>query len=316
MGFVTVFDNKGDQKQPQLFRELKLQLKNNQPKKRQDFIISQIVDLILKSRPLCRPYQGQILDGIHTKLYTQVHNLLLSEIRHIFDKEKSSKALIFENLKQLQLQFFQESLDDSTLKQLALYAQQQPSQSSIRNHCLNELVKAIEISKKLCKKPHWGRFNSHFYPLIYEEALVETMTYICMNIDKYDPNRSNGKFMSWVNFKLDKCVLDCRKTFDLSSTFDFLPLSDLEMIPYQPKAISSGEKLYHFIQQDITNIFSKTYLPSNPQITFQKVALQRLSGYTWKEIAHNLNSNSSVLSAFYQRKCKKFKKLLDKEIEL
>ena len=120
--------------------------------------------------------------------------------------------------------------------------------------------------------------------------------------------------MSWVNFKLNKFVLDCRRKFDLSSSFDFLPLSDFDMIPYQPQPISSGEKLYNFIQQDPDQKFQKTYLPSNRQITFQDVAIQRLAGYTWKEIAQNLDSNPSVLSAFYQRSCHKFKQLLDKEI--
>ena len=298
-----------------MFQELKLQLKNSQPNKKQDAIINRIVNLTLQSRPLCRLCQGKILDGIHQKLYIQVRDLLLAEVNRILDQKNSVQLLKLETLNQSQLKFFQDSLNDPTLKQLALYAQKQPLRSAVRNHCLNELVKAIKISKRLCK-PNRELFNSHFYPLLYEEALGETMTYICINIDKYDPHRNSGKFMSWVNFKLNKLVLDCRKNFDLSSSFDFLPLPDFEMIPYQPKPMSSGEKLYRFIQQDEARKFQKTYLPSNPQINFQQVALQRLSGYTWKEISHNLDSNSSVLSAFYQRNCQKFKKILDKEVDL
>jgi len=313
MSFVKIFDTEGDQKQPKLFQELKLQLKNNQPPQKQDVIIHRIVDLTLQSRPLCRLYQGRILDGIHQKLYTKIRDLLRVEIRRILNKESSIQTLTLETLNQFQLTFFQDSLNDQTLKELALYAQKQ-SCRSIKNHCLGELVKAIEISRRLCR-PHRAKFNFHFYPHIYEEAVVETMTYICTNIDKYDPNRSSGKFMSWVNFKLDKVVLDCRKKFDLSSSFDFLPVPDFNMIPYQPRAISSGEKLYNYIQEDTDKKFQKTYLPSNPEINFQQVAIERLSGYTWKEIAEHLGSNSSALSAFYERSCNKFKELLDQEVD-
>lgn len=315
MSFVKIFDTKGDQIKPQLFQKLKLQLKNNQSRKQQDLIIHQIVELTLQSRPLCRPYEGKILDGIYQELYTQVHDLLIIEIRQIFDQKKSIQILTLETVNQFQIKCFQNSLNDQTLKKFALYAQKQTDDITLRHYCLTELVKAIKISERLCK-PHQGLFKTKFYPVIYDEAVGETMNYICTNIEKYDPNRNSGKFMSWVNFKLNKLVLDCRKKFDLSTSFDFLPLPDFEMILYEPQAISSGAKLYQVIQQDTNQHFRKTYLPSDRQINFQQVALQRLSGYKWQEIAQNLNSNTSVLISFYRRNCEKFKKVLAEEIEL
>jgi hypothetical protein len=74
-------------------------------------------------------------------------------------------------------------------------------------------VEAIRLSGKL-SHPHRTRFSPQFYDLLYEEAVNKTLMYVCRKIDKYDPERGQDKkFMTWVNFRLDRVIIETSREF-------------------------------------------------------------------------------------------------------
>ena len=315
MSFVNIFDNEGDIKREQILEQLLQKITQCYTEEEKKSVVSEIADLILRARPLCRQYKGQSLSGIYQEIYHQVKSHLVNKIVRECQKSNFSSLITYEWLNIIQLEIFRKVLNDTRLKQLALNAQQQPPHSSLRSYALTELVKAIQISNQLCY-PHRQLFASDFYPLIYEEAVVQTLTYICTNIEQYDPKRGKGKFMSWVNFKLDKTVLICRRRFDLSTKYDLCSLPEFEMIAEPPKPLALADLLYQYLEQDPQQVFQKTYISGNPQANFQVIALKRLAGKSWKSIAKDLESNISTLSAFYRRNCQKFKPLLQQKLKI
>lgn len=314
MSFVNIFDNKGGFKREQILEQLLQKVKQYHNEEGQELVVTEIVDLILRSRTLCRQYKGQPLSGIYQEIYDQVYDLLVERVTQKLQKTNCNFATISEYFSHLQLQTFRKVLNDERLKQLALNAQKQPINTALRSHTLTELVKAIQISNRLCR-PYRKLFSSEFYSLIYEEAVVQTMTYICTNIDRYDPQRGKGKFMNWVNFKLDKAILSCRRQFDLSANCELFSPPDFDVIPEQPKFLTMGDLLYQYIEQDPKKVLQSTHIVDNPQANFQAIALRRLSGKTWKEIAQELNCKVSVLSSFYRRSCEKLQVLLQQELD-
>ena len=314
MSFVNIFDNKGIIKRTQEIEQLLGQVKRNCCEEEQTKIINHIATLILRSRPLCHRYKKQPLKGVYLKIYQKVHLCLTHKIFEEFCHPNSNFVVTNEWLKNIQLEVFQKVLNDARLKELAINAQQQPQNSLLRSHALTELVKAIKISQKLCH-PHKGLFASNFYPLIYEEAVIQTLTYICTKIDNYDPNRGQGRFMNWVNFRLDRNVLMCRQQFNYSGIGEPIRLAETEIIPYRERGLTMADLLYQCIEKDTKGIFQRTSVSGNVQANFRAIALRRLSGKTWKEIAEELHSNVSVLSAFYRRNCQKFKTILKQELE-
>lgn len=314
MSLVNIFDNKGDARQERVLEKLLHEVKQRYGEEERQAIVIKIVDLILRSRTLCRQYKGQPLNGIYQEIYHQVYTLLVDRVTQELQKSNRNLALTYEEFNQLQLQAFRKVLDDARLKELALSAQKQPLNSSLRSYALEELVKAIKISNRLCH-PYRKLFSHEFYSLIYEEAVVQTITYVCTNIDGYDPQRGKGKFMNWVNFKLDKAVLMCRRQFDLSANYDLSSLPDFDVIPDKPKPLTKGDLLYQYIEKDPKKVLQTTYIVGNSRANFRAIALKRLSGKTWKEIAEELNSTVSVLSSFYRRSCKKFQIFLQQELD-
>ncbi len=172
--------------------------------------LTQLVDEILRSRRICRSPRGQSLCGLQREIYNRVRQQLLRDV----DRElhqlnpKCTRAKDWFHRKRNQA--FRKVLDDVQLNKLALKAQRQPPQTELRRHALGELIEALRLSGKLCR-PHREKFRPAFYDLLYKEALMETWIYICQNIDKYEPQR--GAFRTWVNFRLDKLVIDCRRKF-------------------------------------------------------------------------------------------------------
>ena len=314
MSFVKIFDNKGAIKRTQELNELLQQAKQSCREEEQILVIERIVSLILRSRPLCHQYQEQPLTGVYLKLYQKAHLYLTNKVTSECRRSNSNITVTNEWLKNIQLEAFKKVLDDAQLKQLAINAQKQPRNSVLRSYALTELIKAIKVSQRLCR-PHKGLFASNFYPVIYEEAVVQTMTYICTKIDNYDPQRGQGKFMNWVNFRLDKNVLMCRQEFSYSGIGEPIRLADAEIIPYRDQAPAMADLLYQCIENDSQGFFQKKCIPGNAQANFRAIALKRLSGKTWKEIAEELDSNISRLSAFYRRNCQKFQTILKQELE-
>lgn len=198
---------------------------------------------------------------------------------------------------------------DEQLQQLVETAQQHPPNSRARKKALAKLIRALQNSNQLTR-PRQGQFQG-FYEEIYREALQRLFTYVCDRIDDYSPER--GRVLQWVNFLLGRRFfieasrevlpvvpkgVDARAVTRLS--IDDLDVSDPSELNFQ-LAPSLSEELKHYIREDPDDLFSKTYVGQQSDANFQYIALQRLEGYSWKELSAELNLGISTLSSFYQR---------------
>jgi hypothetical protein len=315
--------NKFERERHQLIQKLLYQVQTCNDLKQKKTRINQIVMLILRSRPLCRRFNGTSLTGVYQEIYDQAKNQL---INHLY------KYLIVDNLATnhrdleaieplrpsylytLQTQIFKQLLNDTQLKKMGLTAQKYLINSELRGYALTELIKAIQLSGKLCR-PHTQKFSSGLYQTLYEEALTETFSYICLNIDLYDPWRGNQKFMTWVNFKLDKTILKCYERYKKYTQYELYSFQDLEQIKQPSTTVDLAQLLIDYLSLDPEKIFCKVHIRNRPDANFRTIALAKFSGQSWEEMSQQLDIPIPTLSSFYNRWCHRFASLLATELK-
>jgi hypothetical protein len=298
------------------YREKQLQLLLGQARSNNNNLIQQkslgnkIVNLILYSRPICHRFQGKPLSGIYREIYQEVKQKMFWLIMEDLNDPKQT----FSRLSKQQKRMFRISLDDLRLKQFGLTAREFPANSELRSYGLDELIRGIKLSGKLCR-PHIRNFPYQLYQGLYDEALTETFAYICLNIDRYDPDRGNGRLMNWVNFHLNMNILQCYKQLNASRQYNLTSLKELDEIPQQENTVNFSDLIYQYISQDSQGLFRRTHIRDRPEANFKIIALAKLDGKTWQEIAMNLDISPITLSDFYNRWCNRFASLLKKELE-
>ena len=318
---MTTID-KFEQSKYQLLEKLLDRVQTTQDLKYQDLSIERIAAIVLRSRPLCRRFNGMPLSGVYQKIYDRVKSELIEVLRQSFvTKNTNSKKVKISNLTQitpiylytLQKQIFKSLLDDELLKDMGLTAQQYAVNSELRTYALTELIKGIKLSGRLCR-PHSSKFSSSLYSNLYEEALSETFAYVCLNIDSYDPERGNRKFMNWVNFKLDKSILKCYANFQKYAQHEVYSFDRLEQISQPFKHPDLSQILREYLAKDPEKIFATAHIRNRPDANFSAIALAKFSGLSWEEISQKLDIPVPTLSSFYNRWCRRFSPLLKTEI--
>ena len=285
--------------------------------RQQESIINQIVATILRSRPLCRQFNGTPLKGVYREIYDRVKDKLIAHLQEYLDRDNISPQLAIKQTQPaylflLQKQFFKQTLNDELLKKMGLTAQKYPVNSELRTYALTELVRGIKLSGRLCR-PHTSKFSPSLYLTLYEEAMAETFAYICLNIDLYDPQRGSGKFMSWVNFKLDKLILKSYSNIQKYARHEIGLFEDLEQIsqPYSSPDIT--EILKEYILLDPDEIFTTVHIRNRSDANFSTIALAKFSGRSWEQISVEMNIPVPTLSSFYNRWCRRFTPLFKTE---
>ncbi|MBD2259392.1 hypothetical protein [Pseudanabaena sp. FACHB-2040] len=268
-------------------------------------VIAAIAEILLRSRKIGRPPAGQPLTEIYQELCERLRQQLLQDLPPAL-KTYSQALPAREWATALQHQAARKILDDNQLKQIALEAQNHPPQSALRRHALMQLVEAIRLSGRLAR-PHRGKFSPQFYDLLHEEAVNKTLAYLCRHIDSYDPARGQAqKFMNWVNFRLDRTLIECRREFSDRNTTALPNLNDLETLPQPETAPSLADNVHDYIRADPDGDFQATHVRNRPDASFQTIALARLMGKSWEEISADLGIKIPTLSSFFQRCCDKF----------
>lgn len=267
--------------------------------------IQQFVEEILRSRTLCRPLKGHALDGIYLQMYQEVQKWLLEEIEEKIEQYHPHRESVREWVKQIREKAFREVLNDEHLKNIALDAQRHSPQSEKRQYALRELVEAIRLSGKLCR-PHRNKFATGLYNLVYEEAVNKTLIYVCQKIDTYDPQRGARKFMNWVNFRIDKIILDAQYEYRDTKTAQISSLAELENIAQPAPQTCLSEKLKQFLEEDPHNLFKNKAIRNCPEANFRAIALATLAGKSWEEISEEFGIKVSTLSSFFRRACQSF----------
>ncbi|MEM8827758.1 MAG: hypothetical protein AAGE96_00185 [Cyanobacteria bacterium P01_G01_bin.19] len=296
-----------------------LATKNRQ---QQNIIINQIVAIVLRSRPLCRRFNGTPLKGVYQEIYNSaqtdlchsLNQLLFSDlISEKLWKYATCKQVNPRYLYQLQQQIFKNLLNDERLKKMGLTAQKYSVNSDLRTYALTELIRAIKLSGRLCR-PHISKFSTNLYSALYEEAVSETFAYICLNIDLYDADRGNGKFMNWVNFKLDKLILKCYANHQKYANHEVYSFSGLEQIRQPSSSPELTQILREYLIQDPSKVFNAAHIRNRPDANFSNIALAKFSGLSWEQISNQLNIPIPTLSSFYNRWCRRFAPLLKTEL--
>lgn len=266
--------------------------------------LTQLVDEILRSRKIARPPLGKPLSGVYQDIYQQVQQQLRHEVERELDKYNPTRMPVRTWVNTLRDRAFRKILDNEQLKTLALEAQQHPPHSELRQHALGELVEALRLSGKLCR-PHRTRFSPQFYDLLYQEAVNKTLTYVCRKIDTYNPER--GQLMTWVNFRLDRVVLDSCREWKEPNRTELPSLTELEEILQPEEPPSLFERIREALEDDPETIFKQTHIRNRPDANFSAIALARFSGKSWEQISDELGIPLPTLSRFFQRCCEKFR---------
>lgn len=285
------------------FKQLVLTLQGQLPGVDED-IASELVDTMMRSRKVGRPPRGQPLTGIYREICDRIRQHLTQLLQDCIEKGRLDPAPTWGY--QLRAQATQAALTDPLLKGLALEAQRQPNPSGLRQHALLQLVEAIRACGRLAR-PHRAKFTPSFYTLLYEEAVNRTLVYVCQKIDTYDPNRGQAqKFMNWVNFRLDRMVIECRRQFSDRDTQELPNLNDLERLSQPEPQSSLASDVRDYIAADPEDVFKSTHIRKCPEASFQAIALARFSDQSWEEISNQFGIKIPTLSSFFQRCCDKF----------
>ena len=269
--------------------------------------LSAVVAVLMRSQRLGRPCPEAPENPVYQALRDRLQQQMLVAATAAVEQYQGDHGAVSEWSTVVQATALQAALTDDRLKQLALEAQRHPARSPQRQHALTQLIEAIRRSGRLAH-PHRSKFTPAFYDLLYEEALNQTLTYVCRKIENYDPERGTAqKFMNWVNFRLDRQMIDCRRDFNEQEAQELPNLNDLEAIAAPPPETPSlAHTVRDYIAADPDDQFRTTHIRHHPEASFQAIALARFAERSWEDIAQEYAIKVPTLSSFFQRCCDKF----------
>ncbi|MEM6837892.1 MAG: hypothetical protein AAF609_13665 [Cyanobacteria bacterium P01_C01_bin.120] len=209
---------------------------------------------------------------------------------------------------------------DRQLKELAAIAKAYSPKSLQRNKVMQRLLLLIERSGQLSYK--WrGK-----YPGLYSDALQETRLYIVRKIDTYDPTR--GKFMTWVNFKLEREVLgrikddtDAQKESQEISLYQPINRDDQESRKTQEDVLSNQEHIFlsdqvrQIIEDDPDGFLKSRYIRGRPDVNLQIVVIYLMNNKNLRKLAENLGVNEQTMYSFFGRSRKELRSYFDRYLK-
>ncbi|NEO79661.1 hypothetical protein [Moorena sp. SIO4G3] len=217
-------------------QHLVLQIQHYTPENQQrNQALAELVEQILRTRKVCRPCPGQPLSGIYLEIYQTVQQQLNHELEDDLDSPYL-RITSDQEWASWRDSVFKKVLDEGRLQQLALEAQRHQPHTPERFYALTELLNALKLSGKLC---HRGKFSRE----VYDDAVNRTFYYVYQNLNHY--NREKGKFLAWVNYRLDKMLKKAQQ--DLNDPFIQAQSGKIVRIKYQLSALIKSTKLDHVI---------------------------------------------------------------------
>jgi hypothetical protein len=295
--------------------------------------LGELADAIMRSHRLCRP--SKLLPLVVQKISLDLRKQLLHDISQDIDSYNPQRIPIREWANYLRDRALKTILSDSIINHIAQEAKNAAPDSNQRRLALNLLVEAIQITDRFCH-PHNGSFSfpPSLYGYIYNEAIQETLLYVCLNIHKYDPSHD---LMAWVNFLLPRRFSDVRDKYmkqgitklpKISSNITddkqtgvkivFLDKAEtLEIFWQKEEAVSKSQQLRDFIEEDPDSLFRNAHITGRPDVNFKVVALEKVWGdKTWEYLADKWQIDSiQTLSSFFNRCLKKFRHLFLEYLE-
>jgi hypothetical protein len=188
------------------------------------------------------------------------------------------------------------------LLELILDAQRHRLGSQERQKALSQLFRALQQPGVLAR-PRSEQFQG-FYNDIYEEATQRLFIYITRKVEAYNPER--GSVLAWVNFLLcQRFFIEASRDFMIvgyqgmdTRQFQHLTIDDLDRTLVENNdsslAESSFSLLKRYLQEDPDGLFSTSCVEKCPEASFQRIALQRLAGYGWRELSEQLDISATT----------------------
>ncbi|MEA5625777.1 hypothetical protein [Nostoc sp. UHCC 0251] len=289
--------------------------------------LSELVDAIMRSHRFCRP--SKLFPLVVQKISLDLQKQLLHDISQNIDGYNPQRIPIREWANSLRHRALKTILSDNIIiNQIAQEAKNAAPDSNQRRLALNLLVEAIQIADKFY---HFNNgsfsFSPGLYKYIYNEAIQETLLYVCLNIHQYDPSR--GHLMTWVNFLLSKRFSDVRDKYmkqgitklpkisknitdEKQSGIKIVSLDNAEILEIfwqKEEAAFESKQLRDLIESDPDSVFSNAHITGRPDVNFKVVALEKVWGdKTWEYLADKWQIDSiQTLSSFFNRCLKKFR---------
>jgi hypothetical protein len=297
--------------------------------------IDELAEAITRSHRFCR--LSRLFPLVVGKISVDLHNQVLHDISQNIDNYNPQRIPIREWANSLRDRALKTILSNNIIiTQIAQEAKNAAPDSNQRRLALNLLVEAIQIADKFSHLNNRSfSFPPSLYEYIYNEAIQETLLYVCLNIHQYDPSRS--QLMTWVNFLLSKRFIDVgnkymkqgitkspnivrNKTDDQQSGLKIVFLDNeenLEIFWQKEEAVSKSQQLRDFLESDPDSLFRNAHITGRPDVNFQVVALEKVWGdKTWEYLADKWQIDSiQTLSSFFNRCLKKFRHLLLEYLE-
>jgi hypothetical protein len=142
------------------------------------------------------------------------------------------------------------------------------------------------------------------------------LTYIYQKIDKFNPKQ--GKFITWINFRLDRKVVEAWKRREILPDRPMIPLDereDIQTLSNPGQELSVTALIHRCLEEDVDGHFAQEHIRGYPQVDFRTIALCRFSGTNWEIISSQFQIKIPTLSSFFRRSCKKFRPVFRQYIQ-
>jgi DNA-directed RNA polymerase specialized sigma24 family protein len=192
------------------------------------------------------------------------------------------------------------------LRQLAMEAQNNPSNSVARRKVLNNLVKLVQSSGQLSKQKRWSQLPN--FEEIYQEAVNDAFVKLCKSIDNYNPQYP---VMAWVNHIFRWCFLDVVNRYRERTPISFLDEEAGEEKLFKDFVEAEGQSkedanlFRDFIETDPEGILQELHIKRDRSTSLQMILISLCDGKEWKDISRTFGHPIPTLSSFYQRSIKK-----------
>ncbi|NES66611.1 MAG: hypothetical protein F6K24_15800, partial [Okeania sp. SIO2D1] len=236
-------------------------------------------------------------------IYQQLKRELAVQVEDSWPSDDSDSSQIEEWVNLNKQEVLRRVLNNENLKKLALSAQSFAPKTNERRYALRELITAIQFSRRL-GHPHRGMFSPQVYALVYDEAVNRTLIYVCQRIALYNPQR--GEFMTWVNYRLDRFIRDARVQSVSQQIVDLDSLDHI-IVSRQAEVEDLATGVRQLLEEDPEHLFRREHIKNRPDANFRAIALKKIAGQRWREIAADFDISINTISSFFQRCCQKFR---------
>jgi hypothetical protein len=122
--------------------------------------------------------------------------------------------------------------------------------------------------------------------------------------------------MQSVYLSLEQVSVKQENTSNQSETMAIPTIADLNLKTTvdRPQSYLST-KICQYLTEDPDNFLKDIYIQNNLEANFQAIALAKLSGESWQEIAVKFNLEIETLSDFFQNCCAYYAEIFTRQLE-